>query len=215
MMPPTGVALYVSRIPMSPDVNAATLATMEANLPRSAALFPPGATLDVIGFGCTSAATVIGPDRVANAVATARPECGVTEPLSALIAAGRAISASRLGFVTPYAPEVSALMRERLVDAGFEIVSFGSFEESDDRVVARIAPSSILEAIERVAAEGDCDAVVVSCTNLRCLDILAVAEARIGRPVLTSNQAMAWHMLRLAGVPDGCPQAGRLFETSL
>jgi maleate isomerase len=47
----------------------------------------------------------------------------------------------------------------------------------------------------------DCDAVFVSCTNLRVAEIAEEAERRIGRPVLSSNLALAWHMLTLAGLP--------------
>ena len=209
-----GIALHVSRIAMVPQVRPDTLARMEADLPASARLLP-GRPFDAVGFGCTSAATVIGPDRVAEAVRRGCPGAAVTDPLSALIAAGRALGLRRLGFVTPYVPEVSARMRDRLEAAGFAIAGFGSFGEGDDRIVARIAPASILAAIEQVAAQAPCDGVVVACTNLRCLGIIPEAEARTGLPVLSSNQAMAWHMLRLAGLDDGAPGGGQLFGAGL
>lgn len=40
-------------------------------------------------------------------------------------------------------------------------------------------------------------------------------EARIGIPVTSSNHAMAWHSLRLAGIDDAMPEAGRLFERGI
>lgn len=210
-----GLALYVSRIAMVPEIRPETLARMETDLPASARLLPPALTFDAVGFGCTSASTVIGSDRVASAVGAGCPGAQVTDPLAAIIAAGQALSVARLGFVTPYIAEVSARMRNRLEDAGFQIAGFGSFEEGNDRTVARITPASILAAIEAVAAQAPCDAVVVSCTNLRCLDIIAEAEARTGVPIITSNQAMAWHMLRLAGIESQPPHIGRLFEMSV
>lgn len=206
-----GVALYVTRISMVPEIRPDTLAQMEADLPASARLLPPSLRYDAIGFGCTSASTVIGSDRVAEAIESACPGAKVTDPLAAIIAAGRTLGARRLGFVTPYVETVSARMREKLEAAGFEIASFGSFEEGNDPVVARITPASILAAIETVAAQTPCDAVVVSCTNLRCLDIIEEAEARTGIPVITSNQALAWNMLRTAGIDDARPGCGKLF----
>ncbi|MDU9005280.1 maleate cis-trans isomerase family protein [Sedimentitalea todarodis] len=211
IMARSGVALYHSRIAMVPEIRPDTLARMELDLPASARLLPPSLRFDAIGFGCTSASTVIGSENVALAVQSACPGAQVTDPLAALIAAGRALGAKRLGFVTPYVAEVSARMRQKLEDAGFEIVGFGSFEEGNDRVVARITEDSILQAIESVAAEAPCDAVVVSCTNLRCLDVIPRAEAKIGVPVISSNQALAWHMLCLAGIDDTCAEFGRLF----
>ncbi|MGR3759429.1 maleate cis-trans isomerase family protein [Roseobacteraceae bacterium NS-SX3] len=205
-----GVALYHSRIAMAPEIRPETLAGMERELPVSAGLLP-SLQFGAIGFGCTSAATVIGSGNVAKAIQSVCPGAKVTDPLAAIIAAGRHLGTRRLGFVTPYLPEVSAGMRTKLEDAGFEIAGFGSFEECDDRVVSRISEASILAAIEEVAAQAPCDAVVVSCTNLRCLSILAAAEERTGVPVISSNQALAWHMLRLAGVEDPRPGFGRLF----
>lgn len=207
-----GVAHYISRIPMVPEIRPDTLARMEQNLPASARLLPPSLSFDAIGFGCTSASTVIGSDNVASAIKTVCPDARVSDPLAAIIAAGRHLAVKQLGFVTPYVPEVSAGMRAKLEEAGFEIAGFGSFEEGNDQVVARITKASILAAIEQVAAQAPCDAVFVSCTNLRCLDVISQAEEKIGRPVLSSNQALAWHMLRLAGVIDTCTGFGRLFE---
>lgn len=212
IMKRAGVALYHSRISMVPEIRPNTLARMEQDLPASARLLPPSLAFDVIGFGCTSASTVIGSDNVAKAIKSACPDANVTDPLAALIAAGRHLGVRKLGFVTPYVAEVSAGMRGKLEDAGFEIAGFGSFEEGNDRVVARISEASILQAIEDVAAQSPCDAVVVSCTNLRCLNVIPQAEAKIGVPVLSSNQALAWHMLRLAGVEETSSQFGKLLS---
>ena len=212
MMAPNGVALYHSRIPMVPEVRPDTLARMEHDIPASVRLFPASLNFGVIGFGCTSASTVIGSERVARAIQGVFPNARVTDPLMAIIAAGDALGARRLGFITPYVPEVSARMRQRLEDAGFELAAFGSFEEEDDRVVARITEQAIRSAAERVAASARCDAIVISCTNLRCSGIINDFEAKTGIPLITSNQALGWHMLRLAGLDDSLPGFGRLCQ---
>lgn len=206
-----GVALYHSRIPMVSEVNAETLAQMENDLPASARLFPPSLDFDVIGYGCTSASTVIGSQNVARAVQTVFPKARVTNPLAAILAAGQSLGAKRLGFITPYVPTVSLRMRQALEQAGFEIASFGSFEEGDDRVVARITERAITAAAVNVAEAAPCDAIVIACTNLRCLGIIAQIEAETGVPVISSNQAMGWHMLRLSGVNEPIFGFGKLF----
>lgn len=206
------VRLHHSRIPMPPEVRPDTLAGMLDQIPQVAGLLPPG--LRVIGYGCTSATSVIGPDRVARAIGAIHPGVPVSDPLSAIIAAGRHLGAGRLAFLSPYVADVTVHMRARLEDAGFTIAAMASFEEGDDRVVARIAPGSILDAAQRVAAEAEVavDALVISCTNLRCLPMIARIEQATGVPVLSSNQALAWHMLRLAGVePPNRPEFGQLF----
>ena len=150
-----GVARYHSRIPMVSEIRADTLARMLDDMPASAKLFPSSLAFDVIGYGCTSASTVIGSDKVAAAIQSVRPEAKVTDPLAALIAAGTSLGVKNLGFITPYIPDVSLKMREKLEHAGFTITAGGSFEEGDDRVVARISERAIHDAALRVAKTSD------------------------------------------------------------
>lgn len=218
-----GIALYHSRIPSDPEVTPETLARMEANLPAAAGLLPGAQGLDVVGYGCTSGTTIIGEDKVAQAVRSglapkADGKLGraqVTNPLTAVKAALRALGAVRIGFVTPYLPDVTGAMRRHLEQQGVEILQMVSFNQSEENIVARITPASIRDAIRAVGRGEACDAVFVSCTNLRVLPVIKEAEAELDRPVVSSNLALAWHMLRLAGVAESLPDRGRLFETAL
>ena len=123
-----------------------------------------------------------------RAIQSIFPKARVTDPLGAIIAAGKALEANRLGFITPYLPEVSHQMRQKLEEAGFEIAALGSFEEGDDRTAARIAESSIIASAKRVAQMAPCDAIIISCTNLRCLRVIPDIEAYTGVAVISSNQ---------------------------
>ena len=215
MMGLNGVALYHSRIPMVPEIRPDTLARMETDLPAAAQMFPKSLDFDVIGYGCTSASTVIGSKNVARAIQTVFPDAKVTDPLAAILAALQALNVRRLGFITAYLPEVSHKMRENLHSNGYETIAFGSFEEGNDRIVARISEASIKAAALQIAAENTCEAIVISCTNLRCLAIIPEIEKSTNLPVISSNQALAWHMLRLAGINDSNPQFGELFTRNL
>ncbi|WP_282604833.1 Asp/Glu racemase [Pelagibius sp. Alg239-R121] len=218
-----GLALYHSRVPSEPEVTSETLARMEANLPAAAKLLPVAVGLDVIGYGCTSGSTIIGEENVAKAVRAGLEESGeesraaiaVTNPLTAVKAAFRAVKATKISFVTPYLPEVTGAMRDHLEQQNFEIPFVASFNQSEEDIVARITPASIRDAILRVGRAADCDAVFVSCTNLRVASVIEETEAELGKPVISSNLALAWHMLRLAGVSDALPDRGRLFRENL
>ena len=59
------------------------------------------------------------------------------------------------------------------------------------------------------------EALFLSCTNLRSLEVIREVEEILGMPVTSSNHAMAWHTLRLAGVDDSIEGAGRLFQHPL
>ncbi|MEL6793150.1 MAG: Asp/Glu racemase [Pseudomonadota bacterium] len=194
-----GVALYHARIPSAPTVTPETLRAMEAELPSTAALLPDR-PFDVIGYGCTSGATLIGPERVTELVSGARETKAMTDPLTATIAACEALGVRRIGFLTPYVAEVSAAMRAALEAAGLEIAGFVSFEEAEERVVARISQRSTAEAICALGGTEGVEAVFASCTNLRAFDVIAACEARIGKPVISSNLALGWSLLGHAGV---------------
>ncbi|WP_417515347.1 Asp/Glu racemase [Minwuia sp.] len=207
-----GVALYHARIPSAPDVSPASLAAMKQELPRGASLFPATGGLDVIAYACTSGATIIGPEQVEAAVRDIHPTTRVTNPITAAMAALETVKVRRIGFLTPYVAEVSAAMRSLLESNGFEIAAFGSFEQENEATVARITERSLLEAICRIGAPDEVEAVFASCTNLRSFGIIEEAEKRLGKPVITSNQALAWHMLTLGGQDISCVGPGNLFK---
>ena len=205
-----GLPLYHARIPSDPEVTKETLKQMETDLPATAALLPKTAPFKALGYGCTSGATVIGPEQVSSLVQQSLPGVAVTNPLSAVIAACRCFQAKRIGFLTPYIAEVSDLMRQRLEEAGIGVNALASFEQIEDAAVARIATASVRDALIDLAP--GCDLMFVSCTNLRSFSIIEEVEGRINIPVISSNSAMIWHMLRLSGHKGPLSGPGRLFE---
>lgn len=208
-----GVALFHSRIPFPSHVTPETLAAMADAMPPVLSLLPRTVPIEVLGYGCTSASTVIGPDRVAEIVNGVHPSAAVTNPISAIIAACRALAVSKLALVTPYSAEVSQKMIDVLEANGIAIVAFGTFEQTNDPDVARISPASIRDAMVDIGGHAEAEAVFASCTNLNTFSIIDDVESRLGKPALTSNQALAWHMANLAGLAGEARGPGRLFET--
>lgn len=203
-------ALMHARIPSKAEVTPEDLRTMADDMTRVAELLPAG--MDAIAYGCTSGATVIGPKRVEELVQAAQPGVPVTNPMSAVIAALKALGARRIAFVSPYVPSVTAPMRAYMAEHGIETVAEVSFGEGDDPTVARIAERSTLAAMLEVGKSADVDAVFSSCTNLRSFGVIEQAEAALGKPVISSNLALIWHLLQLADEPAKGWGPGRLFQ---
>ena len=189
--------LYHSRVPSGAAVTPETLAAMEAAIPDAVRLLPPAADIGVIAYCCTSGSVVIGEENVARAVHSVRPGVKVTNPIAAVKAQLSDLGAKRIGLLTPYEPQVSTAMADHLEENGFIISSFGAFGEKEEAKVTRISQASILEAIQAVGSGDQCDCVFASCTNLRTADLLEEAARRIGKPVISSNSALAWHIARL------------------
>ncbi len=210
-----GVALYESRIWNDARITPETLAAMEGDISAATRLIVPVLPLSVVAFGCTSAAMVLGEERIAARVHEARPGVPVTTPIGAAFAAFEALGARRIAVLTPYGRAVNEVVRRYIEARGFEIPLFGSFEEEDDARVARIDPASVRAAALELGRDPRVDLVFVSCTSLRLVEAAEAIEAELGKPVTSSNHAMAWHALRLAGITEPLPGLGRLFHRSL
>jgi len=210
-----GVDLFMARIANDPRVTPETLAAMEPLLTDTASRILPGDRLDVLAYGCTSASVVLGADRVSQRLAEAKPDTPVSNPISAAFAAFDALGARRIGVLTPYRRDVNEQVRAYITRHGYEVPVFGSFNEEMDPVVATIDEDSLVSAIDTIRAGHEIDAVFVSCTSVRLADAVAGIEERTGLPVTSSNRAMAWHCLRLAGIGDRVTDRGRLFTLPL
>jgi maleate isomerase len=206
-----GVAFYESRIFNSSSINPETLAEMEGGLAEATALIRPGERLDVVAFGCTSATMVIGEERVFARIREARPGIACTTPITAAVAGLKALGARRVALLTPYIDRINRMMRRFIEERGLEVPVMGSFNHENDNEVARITPASIAAAVQDLGSREGVDAVFVACTSLRVAEGVAAMEAKLGKPVTSSNHAMAWHALRLGGYAAAVPGFGRLF----
>jgi len=206
-----GVGLYVARLHNDAEIAPETLRAMAPCIAPATALILPGLPLDVVAFGCTSAAMTLGEDAVFAEIHKIRPGIACTTPVTAAFAAFKAFGARRIGVLTPYAPAVNATVRAYLEARGVTISAFATFNRPDDREAARIDRHSIIQGVKTLAAAGPLDCLFVSCTSLRLAEFVAEIEAETGIPVTSSDHALAWHCLRLAGVTDPLPSAGRLF----
>ena len=210
-----GVALYQSRILNDAQITPETLRAMEPRIAAATDVILPGSGLDVVAYGCTSASMAIGEEKVFDRIREARPDAKCTTPITAAFAAFRALKAKRIGVLTPYRADVNRIVAAYIRARGFEVPVFGSFNEQDDGIVARITPASVKRGVDTILARAAVDAVFVSCTSVRLAEAARAIEAETGIPITSSNHAMAWHTLRLAGITDEMPQWGRLFETQL
>jgi maleate isomerase len=210
-----GVAFYEARVLNDNDITPETLRAIGPRIAPTLDLILPGVKLDVAGFGCTSATMTLGEEAVFAELRKARPGIACTTPVTAAFAAFRALGARRIGLLTPYSRRINQNLARYFEDHDVEVAAMATFERQDDREAARISLASIEAGAKRLAKAPGVECVFVSCTSLRVANIVACVEGATGVPVTSSNHAMAWHCLRLGGVKDRVPGAGRLFELDL
>jgi maleate isomerase len=209
MRPSDDVVIYTSRLLNQNPCNVENLRAMAPRLTDAAALILPESRLDVIAYSCTSGTVMIGHDAVAANIQAARPGVPCVTPIEASLAGLRQLGASRIAVLTPYIDEVNEPMRRYIEKHGPEIVAFTSFHMADDNHMACLPP----EAIHQAAIEADrpeAEALFISCTAIRAVEVIERIERDIGKPVVSAIQAMFWQALRLSGYSAPVAGYGRL-----
>ncbi|TSE01364.1 ectoine utilization protein EutA [Mesorhizobium intechi] len=214
MVASEGIGVYVARIPYANPTTPENLRKMQPALTAGAALILPDEKLDAICYSCTSASVVIGDAEIEAAIQAAKPGVPVVTPPMAGMRGLNALRVRRISILTPYTVETSRPMATYFAARGFEIASFTCLGFEDDREMARIQPTALVD-LARQATHPQADALFVSCTALRGVLAVTGMEQAIGRPVVTSNQATAWNCLRLCSDERPRPEFGRLMTLPL
>jgi maleate isomerase len=209
---PEGVGVHFSRVAMSNDVTFDELAAMGPDIATSAGLILPEGTPDVLCYTCNLGTIVIGEDNVAEVLREGRAkDLKATTVITGVARALSAVGARKITVLTPYSDEVNPYVYEYLAGKGFELLDFQGLNLTQNSDIGRVDPEFIL-SYARALDRPDADALLICCGALRSTEIVGRLEEALGKPVITSNQAMMWDCLRLAGIDDEIKGYGRLFE---
>jgi maleate cis-trans isomerase len=125
----------------------------------------------------------------------------------AVAAALQKLKVERVALGAPYSADTTAQGKAHLEAYGFRVVAHDNlkgvtniYDETAERAY-RLARS-----VDRPEAQ----AVFLSGTGMPTLTVLETPETDLGKPVISSNLAMMWHALRLAGVGAKVAGYGRL-----
>lgn len=211
-----GMRLHVTRLHYANPVTPANLRAMAPRLRKAAALLPPETPLAAAYYACASGSVYIGDQAVAAAIreGARQPETfPVITPVTAVLEALQVLQARRISMLTPYTPQTSLPVAQHFVEHGIEVLSLACLGLQDDRDMARVTPQAICEAAMR-ASHPEAQALFISCTALRATEAVGVIEEKLQIPVLASNQAAAWSIMRRCHLqpPFAGHGWGRLFS---
>ena len=211
-MAPPGVGVYFSRARMPHEISTRTLAQLTESLAETAGRILPDDILDVVCLACTSGTVAVGEARVCSELNKGAPNAHATSLMGSVTKALAALQVRRIAVGTPYAHELTDTVVGYLQnEAGFEITAYAGLGLDYDRDMVRVTPDYLLEfgaSLDTPEAE----ALLISCSALRSLEIVEALEKEIRKPVIVSNQAMMWNCLRLAGVQDRISGYGELLR---
>ena len=208
---PKGVGMHFTRAAIPDSITNATLMAQAERLADCAATLLPDGSLDVIAYACTSGSLVIGEERVFAELNKGAPGAKASSMITGVIQALKYLNVRRIAVATPYLDEINQRESLYLAERGFDVLSIQGLNLEKDSDMVRVSPSFLVD-YALAADHPDAEAIFISCGALRTLEVIEEIEQRAGKPAICSNQAMAWHSLRLAGINDKFNGFGRLFR---
>jgi maleate cis-trans isomerase len=171
------------------------------------------ARVEVIALAQTSA-SLFAEDYDEVTVKSMTEASGITSLTSAQ-AIGRALTAlgtRKVAMATPYSPEVIALATRYFADKfGISVLASESLGASSSYAIGKMDAGVAQAAFNRIDRP-EIEALVVPGGNFPTMDWIASWESQFGKPVITTNQATLWAVLRAMRMTAPLAGKGRLLE---
>ena len=222
MLCPPGVSVHIARaggydldaIPDEHQMRQYSDAPFEEAVDSLAGCRP-----DIILYGCTSATLARGPtfDAEFRRRIEARAAVPVVTAASAVIEALEDLGVERFAFSSPYVSSLNDLAVSYIEACGFRCVGRADTSAPlGNHEVAALTPEDVIA----LACKADCaqaEAIVLSCADMRAAEAVPAIEARLGKPVATSNQAMMHAALKRIGISpaEGAMRGHRIAQCGI
>lgn len=177
------------------------------------------AGVDVVAYACLVAVMAQGPrahEDTEGLLARAAADNGnaalVTSSAGALVRTLQRLQAHNIVMITPYVPELTALVRDYVQGEGISVLDVIGLEVADNQRVGRLDPRELPGIARRLDRSG-ADAIVLSaCVQMPSLAAIQSVEDELGLPVITAATATAYEILMALGHHPAISGAGRLLE---
>jgi maleate isomerase len=209
---PKGLGIHVARARVAGPWKR-PLPAMAGEIATSAELLSDCAP-DLIVFHCTDTSMSQGPQGEDKILDIVRNATGIDAVATSrlVLEALQVLGLKRVALLTPYMSNKSII--DYLDASGVTVVR---------DVAMKLAPLDFGNVTPaewtKLAQENDgpdVDGIFLSCTNTTQIDAIADIEAKLGKPVVNSNQAVLWGCLRKLGTAlaplPAMPQLGRLMK---
>jgi maleate cis-trans isomerase len=122
----------------------------------------------------------------------------------------RAFKARRIAIVSPYSDAVNERAARYFKDKhGLDTVALEGFGATDAYAIGKLGPQNARDAFARID-RSEIEALVVPGGNFPTMSSIAGWEREFGKPVVTTNQASFWAVLRAFQSVERLPAFGRL-----
>ena len=124
----------------------------------------------------------------------------------------RGLGTLRIAFATPYSDDaIARAKRYYETKYGITVAASESLGATDSYAIGKMDAGMAQAAFSRIDRP-DIQALVVPGGNFPTMNWIAPWERMFGKPVITTNQATLWAVLRTMGITTPLPGKGRLLE---
>jgi len=208
---PQGISIHTARMRLV-EVTSEALREMSKEALRAAEDLAT-AEVDVIVYGCTTGSLLEGiewENKLRELIAKHTGVKTITTA-QAVVEALRKLKAKRIVVATPYIEELNQREERFLKDSGFEVLKIKGLNIVKNVDIGR-QPPWIAYRLAREVFHKDADAIFISCTNFRTIEVITPLEQDLGKPVITSNTASFWLALQTLNLNTVIKGYGKLLE---
>lgn len=170
------------------------------------------AEVNVIGYGCTSGSLFKGKghDKEIEEKITEITGIPAVATAKAVVEALDELQLSRVSVVTPYSEEINRLEKNFLEQNDIDVLKIKGLNIVNNIEVGSQEPSATYEMAKEVYMP-ETQGIFISCTNFRTIEVIDNLEKELKVPVISSNSATFWAMMKKAGYKRKLKGYGKLF----
>tara|TARA_B100000700_G_scaffold130934_1_gene146503 strand:+ start:493 stop:1239 length:747 start_codon:yes stop_codon:yes gene_type:complete len=204
------IDFFVNRIECFNPLTSSNLIKMSEKVTDVTKDILPNEKIDCVVYGCTSGTIAAGYDSIEKKIKIAKPDAKVTTPSTASIKALKKLNLNKIAIFTPYPKKLNDEVLDFFKQENFDITSNSYFDIASDIDIGKVDSDYLFDVLSKMDLKG-ADALFISCTALPALSIIDKLEKKIGKPVLSSNQALIWDTLEKIGKNTSIKGFGKLF----
>jgi len=195
VMRPREATVHIARMRLK-EVTIPELMDMEREI-ETVALSLADAKVNVIGFGCTSGSLFrgLGHDQEIVTRIEEATDIPAVATAGAVVNALKALNLSKISVATPYTQKINSLEKKFFEQNGFVVQKIKGLGIKDNLKIGEQVPRTVYDLVKEVDTASN-DGIFVSCTNLKTIEVIGRLEEEFKKPVVSSNTATLWAMLR-------------------
>ncbi len=136
----------------------------------------------------------------------------VTTAATSMVRALKASNIKKIAIASPFRPDVNSKLEEFLEGNGFEIAGLKALDPAPTPKEVVLFPTTVAYRLAKSAIEPESDAVFLCATDFPSLAVIDALENDLKKPVISTNQAILWDMLRILDMKTVIRGFGSLLE---